>query len=282
MSDPYGAPQDDPHRAPPPVPAYQPGPAWTPPVPTHQPGPAYPPPGGYPPAGPAGPYGPYGPYGDPGARRDNRNLIVVLAGVAVVLLVSAVVIAVVAARYGGSRNSAGAGSGTPTSVNRSQSSTPPATTGTGYVLSAPDSIGALRKAADQSAADGIRNSLQSAGTEQTIAVVYQDTAAANSPVIIGGATGGLFGILDAQSQVDAFFNGDGGAASGGTVGSTTSVDPGSVGGVAECAVIIGQANATLCAWSAGDALVAVVFGGESLDQSAGQLPTILPAVVGRD
>jgi hypothetical protein len=36
---------------------------------------------------------------------------------------------------------------------------------------------------------------------------------------------------------------------------------------------------TLCAWTGGDALVGVVFLGESTAQGSGQLRTILPAIV---
>lgn len=103
----------------------------------------------------------------------------------------------------------------------------------------------------------------------------------NKPVIIWGATGGLFGILDAQSQLDAFFNGVGKSVSCGTVGTASSVDAGSVGGTAECAAVTGHVNATLCAWTAGDALVGVIFGGESLSQGGGQMHAILPAVVSK-
>jgi len=221
---------------------------------------------------------------DPEARRRRRTLTVVLASVAAVLVVGAVVLVVALTSRPATRNSAGGGtSGTPAAGSGSPGtgrSTAPAGGGS-YTLNAPDTIGALKKAADQSEADDLKNSLQDANLGQIFAAEYQDTAAGNKPVIIWGATGGLFGILDAQSQLDAFFNGVGKSVSGGTVGTASAVDAGSLGGTAECAAVTGHVNATLCAWTAGDALVGVIFAGESLSQGGGQMHTILPAVVSK-
>jgi hypothetical protein len=205
--------------------------------------------------------------------------------VAAVLVVGAVVVAVALAGSGPKKNSAGAGaSGTPVAGSGSPTSdqSTPSTAPTGdlsYTLNAPDQIGALKKAADQSEADSLKSSLQGANVGDAFAAEYQDTAAGNKPVIIWGATGGLFGILDAQSQLDSFFSGVGKSVAGGTVGTPTAVDPGSVGGTAECASVTGHVNATLCAWTSGDALVGAIFAGESLSQGGGQMHTVLPAVV---
>jgi hypothetical protein len=113
-------------------------------------------------------------------------------------------------------------------------------------------------------------------------VEYEDTAAGNKPVLVWGATGRLFGLLDPKTQLDAFFTGVGKSVSGGNVGDRTAADPGTVGGKAECANVAGTGVVvTLCAWTGGDALVGIIFLGESVAQGGGQLHTILPAIVTR-
>jgi hypothetical protein len=359
MSDPYGAPQDDPHWSPPPsaedrpvlppqpalppwtppsgpppasinpptapYPAYpptaypwQPGPAtpaqpgypatpaqpgyYAPPPPNQPFGGSYPAPAGYPPSGPywspggayppapgypGGPWRPENqpnPFAELNAWRRRRTLTRILVGVGIILVIGGVVAALSLVKPTNTVNTSAAAGGTASASTATGNSARPAsaapTGGVRYTLTAPDRIGGLRKAADQSGVDSIGKAMAGDGISQSIAVAYEDTAAGNKPVLVWGAGGGVFGVLTPKARLDAFFTGAGKSAAGGTVGTRTPVDPGTAGGSAECADITGTQTAlALCAWAGGDVILGVMFVGESAAQGGGQMRTIVPAVV---
>jgi hypothetical protein len=187
------------------------------------------------------------------------------------------------ASAGGIASTPGYGTGTPWAPPTDLPTDLPAlpTDDTTIVLNAPDQIGTLRKQADQSAADKMRADMSSAGVEQPFAVVYADSAAKGRRVVVWGGTGALYGIGDAQVQLDEFFSTVGPhLGSHVTVDPATPADAGTTGGTAECAKVNGLGIiAALCAWRGKGAILALIFSGLTPDTAAQHLTAILPALV---
>lgn len=278
MSQPYGQPPPEPTTPPPwsnPAAPVEPsgGPGYPPPGAGYPPpGAGYPPPvPGYPPpgAGWPAPYpgSPQPPPGPPAGRRPRWGLLVaVVIGLVLLLCV---------------------GLGTGLYLLGSQV-TDAARDGSGdepeaaakITLTAPDRIGNLRKAADQAQAETLKDDLRTAGTADPFAAGYEDTAAANRPVIVWGGTGVVFGLGGKQKQLDAFFTSAAGELGGGTMGPRLDVDPGPTGGAAQCANVEGLGlTMSMCAWAGQNALLGFLLTGVTPERGADYLHLLLPAVV---
>jgi len=244
---PYGAPQPDPYGGP------QPGPYGAP-----QPGSYGAPqygyeqqqfPGGYPPP--------------PPVKKRRTGLIVSLVVVAFALVACSGIVAV-AIKFGSDDKTA------------SPSST---STGTAkkVTLKAPDKIGALKKAADQSRAQKLNSALTNAGLENPYAAVYEDTKNPGRTVAIWGGTGAVFGAGGEQTQLDGFFKSAGAQVAG---GKPEAVDPGAIGGKAECVKSsLSGIKASVCAWVGNEALLGFLFSGVEPAAAGTQMRAILPSVV---
>jgi hypothetical protein len=301
MSDQYGQPPTDPYQQPSwGQPAPQPGYGQQQP-PGYQAG--YPQPPGYqqpgsqaPTSGSPGyptqvyPQPAPGQYGQPYAqnqypyqpppppRRSRGGLIAVLVGAVVLLfLVAGVAAVAVVMRASESKTANGGPTGT-----RSGAAAPPVQAAGKISFVAPERIGALKKSADQSKIESMRSRLGNAGIQQPFAVSYDDSTAPGRTAIAWGGTGKVFGIGSAKSQLDAFFTSAGKEVGGGSVGARVDVDPGTVGGKAQCAKVDGLGLAmTMCAWAGQDALLGFLFPGVAPDKGAEQMRTMLPAIVVR-
>jgi hypothetical protein len=167
------------------------------------------------------------------------------------------------------------GAGTPTAA-----ATTPGRAAGSVTLTAPDRIGSLKKSADQSLVTPMKTQMENAGLSDPFTVVYDDTAAAGRKVIVWGGTGPLFGVVSADKQLDSFFSSAGANTGGGSLGARSNVDPGSVGGKAQCAKVNGLgATMSMCAWSGNAALLGFIFTGVSPDKSGPVVHTMLPAIV---
>jgi hypothetical protein len=124
--------------------------------------------------------------------------------------------------------------------------------------------------------------MASAGIEEPFAVVYSDASQPGRQVVLWGGTGEIFGMGNRQRQLDAFFSNATSQLQGGKVSERSPVQPGSIGGLAECGKVSGiGATMTLCAWLGDDALLGFIFIGYSPEKSAEMVPGILAAVATR-
>src|SRR6266540_90965 len=270
MSDPYDRPPGEPYwNQPPPAspppgypPAYPGSPAGYPPAypgspagypPAGSPPPGYPPAGsppGYPPAYPGSPAG----YPPEYTRADYAR-----------------------AEYPPSEYPP---SGMPTAgsapTTSAPSPTPPASTVT---FAAPDRIGTLRKMADQSRVAQLPGQMAAGGLGNTFAVIYEDSTAKGHTAIVWGGTSSFLGGADA-AVLDGFFSSAGNQIPNGKLAPRTTVDPGSVGGTAQCAKVDGVGvPMALCGWTGSGALAGLLFTGFTADKSAGLVRQVLPAIV---
>ncbi len=287
-------------------PAYPGSPAGYPPA--GSPPPGYPPAGsppGYPPAYPGSPAGyppeytradyaraeyppsgmptaGYPPTAPPPPPRSRATLILVLVGVAV-LLIAGTATAIFVLR--GDKKPASTAGSTPTPTlgattsaptTSAPSPTPPASTVT---FAAPDRIGTLRKMADQSRVAQLPGQMAAGGLGNTFAVIYEDSTAKGHTAIVWGGTSSFLGGADA-AVLDGFFSSAGNQIPNGKLAPRTTVDPGSVGGTAQCAKVDGVGvPMALCGWTGSGALAGLLFTGFTADKSAGLVRQVLPAIV---
>jgi hypothetical protein len=260
---------------------------------------SYPTPPGYPSSPAAGGYpyqqqdpyqpdpyqqGPYQPgmYGAPPPPKKSHGLLIGLIVGLAVLLVAGGVVTFVALRSGSPKTTTtgttpGARTSGPTT---GRSSAAPGPTKASVTLASPDRIGSLRKAADQSQADSIRQRMSTSGVESPYAVVYEDTAAAGRTAVTWGGTGRAFAIGGPDKQLDAFFGSAGKELGGGTIGTRTSVDAGATGGKASCAPVTGLGiTMSICAWAGTDALLGFIFTGSAPAKAAEALRAMVAVIV---
>jgi hypothetical protein len=147
-------------------------------------------------------------------------------------------------------------------------------------LSAPDTIGQLRKRADQSALKQALAKLSNGGVEHPFGVIYDDAAAPGRTAIVWGTVGKAFGMGAAQTRLDSAFSSTSPLTGTAGFGPRTDVDPGAVSGKAQCAKTEGLGVAmTVCFWSGSDALLGFMFGGLGLNEGKERLLAMLPAIV---
>jgi hypothetical protein len=223
-----------------------------------------------------------GMYGAPPPKRKSHGVLIgIIAGLVVLALAGGAAVYITLTAK--DKNS------TPTVQTRGTDSTtstkPPssaAATKASVTLAAPDRIGSLRKSADQSQANNIRQRMVTAGVESPYAVVYEDTSAPGRTAAVWGGTGRAFAIGGPDKQIDAFFSSASKDLGGGTVGARTTVDPGAVGGKAQCAKVDGLGvTMSMCAWAGTDALLGFVFGGLDVTKSTTTMRSMLAVIVAK-
>ncbi|WP_432976066.1 hypothetical protein [Dactylosporangium sp. CA-233914] len=151
--------------------------------------------------------------------------------------------------------------------------------GTKFTLNAPAAIGTWKKAADQSQAQSMSQQLSSAGVANPFAAQYQDSAKSTRIAVVWGGTGSAFSVGGPDKQLTAFFD-SAMKSVGGTPGTPTTVDPGKLGGKAECQKT--DANGitmSICAWVGTDVLLAFMFSTLQPSEAATQMKNMLPAMV---
>jgi hypothetical protein len=157
----------------------------------------------------------------------------------------------------------------------SPGSTPTVAT-TPVKLTAPATIGTLKKSSDQAQAQTLSNAMTNAGLDHPFAAVYQDTKNPGRTVVIWGGTGSAFNAGGAQRQLDSFFTSAGSQLGG---AKPAAVDAGPAGGKAECAKSgLSGIKLTVCAWVGTNALLGFIFNGVAPDAAGAQMRTILPAI----
>ena len=201
----------------------------------------------------------------------NRTLITGLAAVVALIVVSG------AGYLGG----AGRNTENYNLDNRRIPSIPSRTPVQLVTLAAPDQIGTLTKAADQSVAVSMRQNMSAIGAEKPYATIYTDSTVPNSGIIVWGMSGSTIGI-NPQVQLEYFFDSSIASRIGATAGPRTAVAPGPTGGTAQCESLIGTGIAlTLCAWTGSGAALGFYFNIITLRESAALVHTMLPAIVTR-
>lgn len=144
-------------------------------------------------------------------------------------------------------------------------------------LTAPGTIGTLKKSSDQSQAERLNGAMTSAGLEHPFAAAYQDTKNSGHRVVIWGGTGSIFSAGSPEQELDSFFT-----SVGNQLGDAkpATVDAGAVGGKAECAKSGASGmRLSICAWVGSDALLGFIFNNVEPDAAGTQMRTILPSIV---
>ncbi len=247
------------------------------PQPDYNAQPAYPPPGYA-----SQPYpGQPGWGAAPTPPKKNRTALIVTLVVAAVALVLCGGIAAIAVNLDSNKTTPdAAASGGPSATGPKSSSGSSASAGKTPTLTAPATIGTWKKDASQDQADALSKSLSDAGVKNPFAAQYRDKTKASKVVAVWGGTGAIFSAGGAQRQLDAFFTGMGTQLNGGQATTPVTVDPGPIGGKAECAKTdaSGVTFAT-CAWVGTNVLLAFLFNATEPGAAGTQVRLMLPAMV---
>jgi hypothetical protein len=216
----------------------------------------------------------------PPPKKNRTALIVTLVVAAVALVVCGGIVAI-AVNLDSNKTTPGAtASGGPSATGPKSSSGSSASAGKTPTLTAPETIGTWKKAASQDQADALSKSLSDAGVTNPFAAQYQDTTKATKIAAVWGGTGAIFSAGGAQRQLDAFFTGMGKQLNGGQATTPITVDPGSIGGKAECAkTSTSGVTFSACAWVGTNVLLAFLFNGTEPDAAGTQVRLMLPAMV---
>jgi hypothetical protein len=223
------------------------------------------------------------PYGAPPPKKSKAPLIIgIVVVVLLVLCGGGIAVFYVAGKKASNTPSATSTTGGTSTTNPTGDATtnaPPATTKVSF--NAPDRIGTLRKSSDQSLATSLKSGMSGAGLEDPFAVAYSDSTSPGRLAVAFGGTGSAFGQGNAQAQIDAFFTTLGSSIAGkAKVGTPTDVDPGAVGGSAQCAPISGTGvTESMCAWATDNALLGFIFSGLSTSATADRMRQMLQAIV---
>lgn len=147
-------------------------------------------------------------------------------------------------------------------------------------MAAPEQIGSLKKAADQSDAQSTLQDMQSTGAEKPFAATYEDTANPDHSVILWGGTGTLFSARTAETIFGSFFKGVSGELDGDQLSTPANIATGNVGGTLRCASITGSEIAmTTCGWVGDGAMVGMLLIGKAQADASQLAPQILTAIV---
>lgn len=227
-----------------------------------------------------GGYQPYqqDPYGAPPPikKKSKAPLIIgIIVLVVVVLCGGLVLIGVLASKD--KTNTATTANSSTGATTGATSAAPPAVK---ISFNSPDRIGVLRKSSDQSRATTMKDGMRNAGLDDPFAVMYEDTTAKGKVAIAWGGTGSAFGGGGAQAQLDSFFGSAGGQLGGGTVGTRQDVDPGTIGGSAQCAKVDGTGvTMAMCAWAGDNALLGFIISGLTIEKTKDRMRGMLQAIV---
>jgi len=212
--------------------------------------------------------------------KKSRTALIVSLVVAGVALVVCGGIAAVAYNFDSGKDTpdaAASGGASTAGPNRSGATTSSGKTPT---LTAPATIGSWKKSASQDQADLLSKQLSDAGVKNPFAAQYQDKTKSTKTVAVWGGTGAIFSAGGAQKQLDAFFTGIGKTLNGGESTTPIKVDPGSVGGTAECSKIDNSGiTFSVCAWVNTNVLLAFMFNAIEPDAAGAQVRILLPAIV---
>jgi hypothetical protein len=143
-------------------------------------------------------------------------------------------------------------------------------------LQIPAKIASLKKSADQSTAKFLLSGMKGALRKKMHAVAYEDSSDSSHKVLVYGGTGIPIPPGSPGSQLKQMLSS--GTAAGARMGSPASVDPGSLGGKAECAVIP-SAKVVNCGWISGTAALVMTFQGFDTGNAQTLVPQILSAMV---
>lgn len=212
-------------------------------------------------------YGQPAPAGYPPPQppvKKRRTGLIVGVVVAVVALLACSGIAVLAIKLGSDNKTTSSGGTSKTDTTKS------------FKLTAPATIGTLKKSSDQSQAQKMSSALTNAGLENPFAAVYQDTKNETHRVVIWGGTGAIFNAGGEQKQLDGFFSSLGSQLDG---TKPAAADPGPIGGKAECAKSgLSGLKVSVCAWVGTGALLGFIFNGVEPGAAATQMRAILPSI----
>jgi hypothetical protein len=147
-----------------------------------------------------------------------------------------------------------------------------------FDVAAPAQIGTWSKLDDQSPVEQLSQEVAQTGVQKPFAVIYSDPA--SDSAIAWGGVGTPYGKGTAQSRLDAFFTTAARNIGGGNAGPRTDVDPGDLGGTAQCATVTGIGiSMVVCGWTGTDALMGFEFSAGTLEQDLLQMPSLLAAIV---
>jgi len=147
-----------------------------------------------------------------------------------------------------------------------------------YRMATPAQIGTLSRLDDQSPVEQFRAEVAQGGVEQPYAAIYADPA--SDSAIAWGGVGTPYGKGTPTSRLDAFFVTASRNVGGGTAGPRVDVDPGGLGGKAQCASVAGVGiTMVVCGWSGDRALLGFEFSAGSLDQDRQLMASMLAAIV---
>jgi hypothetical protein len=140
----------------------------------------------------------------------------------------------------------------------------------------PARIASLEKSADQSTAKFVLSTMKGPMRKKVHAVTYQDGSDSSRKVFVYGGTGLPVPPGSPSSQLKRMVRT--GTTNGVHVGKLDSVDPGSVGGMAECAVVRAT-KVVNCGWLSGETALVMSFNGFDKGSAQSLVPQILTAMV---
>lgn len=216
----------------------------------------------------------------PKATGPSRGLIVGLIVGAVVLLLLCGVGAVAAVLLAGDDDSSSASESNSPSNRPSVTASAAASAAPQKIkLVAPDQLGPLRKAADQSEADPMRETMRTAGVEEPFAALYENAATPEQRVVLWGGTGEIFGMAGAEKNLASFFDSLQGQFEGGTLAPPVDVPTSSLDGKLRCTTVSGVGvTLSVCGWVGQGGLLGMIFAGLDQDKAVQQAQSILPLV----
>jgi len=147
-----------------------------------------------------------------------------------------------------------------------------------YRTASPPQIGTWSKLDDQSPVEQFRTEVAQGGVQQPYAVIYTDPASTSA--IAWGGVGTPYVKGSPDSRLSAFFATASRNVGGGSAGPRIDVDPGALGGKAQCASVLGVGiSMVVCGWTGDGALMGFEFSAGTLEQNQPQMKSMLAAIV---
>lgn len=147
-----------------------------------------------------------------------------------------------------------------------------------FTMTAPAKVGTWTTLDDQTAAEPFHIEVTQVGVEHPFAVVYADPA--EDSAIVWGGVGSPYAKGTPASRLDTFFTRTARNIGGGSAGPRTDLDPGALGGTAQCTTVAGRGiTMVVCGWTGDGALLGFEFSAGTLDQDAPQMTALLAAIV---
>lgn len=218
----------------------------------------------------------WGPPPAPPRKRPTALIVTAVVAAGVLVLCAAVAVVVHVAARGGAKPSASSPARSTPSAAASAS-----TAGDRKLrLTAPDTIGQWKKAANQDRARQMGDALGTVAITEPFAAQYQDTKAASHIAVLWGGTGPTLGGGREQDQLSSYMFQLTQSINGGAAVTPAPVDPGIIGGVAACAPTEQYGiTITTCLWIADGVMLGFMFSDVQPDEAGGYVHDMLPAVV---